>query len=224
MTELTNAQKRVQIAMDVIEHMNAERIISRPGVYIDLISVVPEGLIVKRDTQVKEVFDKLPSCDVCALGACFVSMMRRYNECTVEEMLPPKYGGYDLDIDDAYDFLKAASRSMESQKEYLSRLFDEEQLCLIEVAYEGINSAGSTETWDTGEDAKPINQAILDAHEFHMSRVEYTYTPSLEYVVDGVCIDVEVGERGTRETNLTGSEVLKDIMKNIIRNKGEFKP
>ena len=217
----TNAQKRMQIARDVIEHMNAERIVSQPGVYIDLLSGVPEGFIVKKDTQVKEVFDKLPTCNVCALGACFVSMMRRYNECTIEEMLPPKYGKYDLDTD-PYDFLKRSARNMEGQKEYLSRLFDEEQLCLIEVAYEGINSAGSTETWHN--DDKPINQAILDAHKFHMSRVEYSYKLSLEYEMGEVYIDVEVGEKGYRQTNRNGSEVLKDIMKNIIRNKGEFKP
>lgn len=212
MTELTNAQKRVQIARDVIEHMNAERIISSPGVYIELLSEVPEGFIIKRDTQVKEVFDKLPSCKVCALGACFVSMMRRYNECTVEEMMPPKYGKYDLD-EDPYDFLKRSARHMEGQKEYLSRLFDEEQLCLIEVAYEGINSAGSTETWHEKE--KPINQAILDAHKFHMSRV---------YSMGGKYVEVEVGWKDYRRTNRNGSELLKDIMKNIIRNKGEFKP
>ena len=223
MTELTNAQKRVQIARDVIEHMNAERIVSRPGIYMDLLSgVLEEGFVVKRDTQVKEVFDKLPSCDVCALGACFVSMMRRYNECTVEEMRPPKYGK-PPDLDESpYEFLKASARSMETQKEYLSRLFDEEQLCLIEVAYEGINSAGSTENWHDEE--KPINQAILDAHKFHMSRVDYSDTFALEYEMGGKYIDVQMGWKESRQTNLNGSEVLKDIMKNIIRNKGEFKP
>ena len=211
----TNAEKRVLIAQDVIAQLNTEELISNPGTYL-VVGGNPDNLEPTGKTQVRDVLGKSNKCKVCALGACFVSMMRRYNECTVDQLLD-----LEDDVERSYNFTDIRMRlhSLGVLRPYLLRLFDEDQLKLIEVAYEGIPGAGSASS-DYIED---LDDLCLEAHEFHLHHTEYDHTQdhtlytSLEEEVI-----IEAGYEDERRGD--GSDVLRAIMNNIIENKGTFVP
>ncbi len=203
----TNAQKRVQVARDVIEQLNTKQIISNPGRYFaGLQQENPLNIKVDGDTQVKAILEELPPCKVCALGACFVAMMRRYNEHTVRDLIPTGSNSTN------YASLREHLGTLSALTSYLSTLFSADQIKLIEVAYEGARLSGSFDYY-----TKEMPLPVFNAHKFHMSRASYqSEYPASHFTIAGI----KIGHR----RNDDGSEILKDIMKNIIRNKGEFKP
>lgn len=215
MTEqLTDAQKRVQVARDVIEQLNAETLVSQPGQYVEM-RVQEVKAEITKDSQIKEVFDSLPTCKVCVLGACFVSMVRRYNDITINDLNMPETHQWG-----ALDWFGNVIADLRVHQKYLSRLFSDEQMLLIEVAYEGLNNAGFMD--QNQEAGSEITGNILAAHHFHEKRATYSAIHVHEYLCDGEYIDVNVGYTISRMEK--GHTIIKDIMKNIIRNKGEFKP
>ena len=204
----TNAQKRVLIAQDVIEQLNTEEIKSTPGCYLSLRDRTSDMEITK-DTQVKSILDAQPSCNACALGATFVSMMRRYNECTVGDLFP------DLKLLN-FTSVTASMGAYTHFKSYLERLFEPAQLQLIEIAYEGINTAGTFNSYNSLEE----NDPTVAAHEFHMWEAKYYDTIEVYYGEEE--LQLEAGDEVRREDD--GSDVLRAIMNNIIKNKGTFVP
>jgi hypothetical protein len=124
--KMTPSQKRVQIAKDVIAQLDAKRLYAKQGVYVqgkggaNNITVGGEGFW-DDDTQETEVRDLLaPKCEVCAKGGLFVAAVDRFNKLKFRDELCP-IGAYNRCSDPV---------------EYLSRFFGEQQLELIEYAFE----------------------------------------------------------------------------------------
>ncbi len=212
----TNAEKRVLIAQDVIAQLDAEELVSNPGTYLYVNDNSPNNWELTGKTQVRDVLGKSNKCKVCALGACFVSMMKRYNECTVDQLL-------DLEDEDEHSYhftdIRMRLHSLGVLKPYLLRLFDEDQLKLIEAAYEGIPGAGSV----SSDHLVDADDPVLEAHEFHLHHTEYDHTSdwTLHTPLDEEVI-IEIGHIENRQGD--GSDVLRAIMNNIIENKGTFAP
>ena len=214
----TNAEKRVLIAQDVVKQLDAEIIVSNPQSYLVLPRENDTGLTVDKDTQVQDILkaQKKP-CKVCALGACFVSMLQRYNDLTVSEIgISEWMQPVDDDLKHYSHVVDNLGNVNSNVMPYLERLFDKDQLLAIEVAYEGFNLSGSIND-SNGADNLDL---IVRAHEFHMEGAKYDCETEHYWAeIDDYLV---CGEEESRKDN--GNTILRDIMKNIIENKGEFKP
>ena len=112
--QLSPEQKRVQIAEDVISLLNFRRITATEGRYFWM-DVVDRstGALINEDTSLNVLLERGQACQVCALGAMFTAVV--------------------LNVNDA----KGVRHIFHSGiQEKLLRFFDEEQLTLIEAAFE----------------------------------------------------------------------------------------
>lgn len=123
--KLTAEQKRVAIASDVLSYLDAKRIVALPGTYIR-IPVVGD---VSDEEQVCSVIAAAPDCKVCAIGATFMAAVERANALKIKDV-------------DATRWTSELQISYEGMTEYLGKFFDDEQLLLIEAAFEGYDPHG----------------------------------------------------------------------------------
>lgn len=111
---MKKSEMRVAIAKDVIKQLNAEAYEAKCGGYVEFDESMPVVGSVQK-------FVKKKTCTVCALGACFVSAVRKYNELNFE------------DLTDSY--LEGGELGGEI-KGHLARYFSDKQMALIETAFE----------------------------------------------------------------------------------------
>lgn len=119
----TAAEKRVQIAYDVLAQIEAKRIIPQSTYFTNApIESAVRGL---KNMELQEVFSKMPNCRVCGIGACFVTAVDRLDDLETDEVV--------LDSRDA-------------QTEYLRRkkVFTGQQLDIIEDCFERDKKTGPT--------------------------------------------------------------------------------
>jgi hypothetical protein len=116
---------RVQIAKDVIAQLDDKRAIASPGAYLKFIDNIfmPED----RRTELQDVI-KDKRCEVCAVGALFVSAIDQYDNYNVENC-KNTYGGLIIGV---YGF---------SMFSYLKKYFSAIQLSMIESAFEGVSTS-----------------------------------------------------------------------------------
>ena len=128
-------KQRVMIAKDVLELLDAEKIVAHPGTYLGLdesvsqkywggeewddgdgsykeIEAIPDA----DKVQLHKLIEESPTCEVCGIGACFVAAVRRADQATVGDL---KCGSND--------------RYM---RRYLSQWFSRSEISEIEVAFE----------------------------------------------------------------------------------------
>jgi len=124
------AQKRVQIAKDVIVSLEAQNLIPSPGTYLatDLKQLMGRK---KDTTELRGLLAKLPSCNVCARGAIAVCAVKRFNKLNCGQMKKAITRRHKQDqgartIDEA-TFVNVVE----------DRYFDKAQVLLIERAFEG---------------------------------------------------------------------------------------
>jgi len=118
--KLTNAQKRVQIAQDVIKSLNAGKLVAEQGVYVARnrptkmlgTDLFDEEIVCELDT----VLEKIPKCNVCALGGLFVEAVKRYDKIKTDEI--------------------SAGPWQNELHYYLKKFFSIDQLKMIEDAFE----------------------------------------------------------------------------------------
>lgn len=132
-TELSKPAQRVAIAQDVIKNVIAGHLMPTRGFW--LVDAEEELVRLSEDRdnrQVQEVL-KTKKCEVCAIGALFASTVETYNCLTFDE-LQNKCEDADNDYD---DYNTGAGLSLAQIMPYLTDFFSEDQLILIELAYEG---------------------------------------------------------------------------------------
>lgn len=132
--------QRITIAKDVIAQIEAERYFAKGGSYVR---------ISEEDNyrgSVKENFQKIKHCKVCALGGCFLSIVRFKNNVTFDEI---------TDI--------GAKQFAHNNKfrQILTSIFPAEQLILIENAFE---NGGFWETPIFGSDYEKYSVSRHDKH------------------------------------------------------------
>lgn len=165
---LTKSEKRVEIAKDVIKWIKAKKVKVRSGKYIKLPGRVSEE---DEETSVEKIFQK-QTCQVCALGACFVGMVDLGNDINTGGLFQKDLTGANID-----DWV---------MRDYLRKIFSNKELFKIETAFE--------------------LQVVVE---------EISDTDVEKYRVSAIAF----GKMYERE-----DQRLIAIMKNIIHNKGEFKP
>ncbi len=124
--EMTKAQVRVEVAKDVIRSLRLLTV--RSGIYFKPAgSVKLVNSIVSSSTDSKRVAQKLKKgCEVCALGACFLSSVRLTNKW--------EFGGFEEHWTEP-EQVRAVEREVLEEK--LHKIFTPFQIDLIETAFEG---------------------------------------------------------------------------------------
>lgn len=126
---MTPAQKRVQIAKDVLAQMELGRVRAKKGTYFDL-GAKAEKAFAKLysnvpETELQEVLKETQKCNVCAIGAAFL--------CTVERVDKFKLSNLSWGT---------LNNGDEEMREYLDEnsVFTKEHLAILEGAFEGWES------------------------------------------------------------------------------------
>lgn len=132
--KLSPEKKRVRVAKDVIDQLQAGTLLAGHHGYLNLGDVrnhwppadlphkfrdLAKGVLYmyreRADVNLTEVFDEV-KCTVCGIGACFVAAVRRNDQVTVGDLVHWGNDGF--------------------MREYLSAWFSREQLAMIEAAFE----------------------------------------------------------------------------------------
>lgn len=176
--KLPKAQKRVAIARDVIAQVKLGMIDVQQGKYL--------GDVVKVEDDNGNVVG-VEKCTACALGSLFA--------CAVNKP------ALKLDLDDALPAYGYSGADDDSMREQLGDVFSEDQLRLIESAFE-------MDDFLEGDDSK------------YQDVIEDDGTWTGETVFKGrLKKAVDFGERYTSDKRR-----LIAIMENVIENNGTFRP
>lgn len=114
--DLTPEEKRVEIAKDVIESLKTNVYWAKRGLYIgySIYNMFP----VEASLQDVLLNGNVRACDVCALGACFLSLIKHENDFTVGNLENTNFN------------------SVSIFRERLEQVFSKEQLGIIESVFE----------------------------------------------------------------------------------------
>lgn len=117
---LPPADKRIQIAKDVLDRLDTHRLNAQRGnfVYTD------DFFVKDGEVEVRDKLAKKASCTVCALGSLFVCAVDRADALKIKDLKKFTTAGAYLDI------------SGEDVDTYLSRFFERDQIALMEIAFE----------------------------------------------------------------------------------------
>jgi plasmid maintenance system antidote protein VapI len=80
---LSNADKRVAIARDVLASLAAEKVIALSGTYIDTLGDGPGVFSLPPSDDAQVWLEDAPTCTTCALGAMMLSCVRKANNATL---------------------------------------------------------------------------------------------------------------------------------------------
>lgn len=118
---LTKRQKVVLVAKDVLKHLKCLKI--KKGIY--LAGKIPSNF--PKTGNAQKYIDKIQEkCQVCALGACFISNIRLFNKVNIEDLI------YCNNNDGKYSLYGG----LEIHKT-LKSIFTEKELNYIESFFEG---------------------------------------------------------------------------------------
>jgi hypothetical protein len=82
--KLSEEDKRVAIAKDVIKQVKVGKYSAYTGTYVHINNEL------ERNSSLQEHFDEI-TCDVCALGGLFMSNVKFNNQCTIDTLKPRKF-------------------------------------------------------------------------------------------------------------------------------------
>ncbi len=129
-------RKRVRIARDVLEALDARLLKATNGIYFENDDIDDKVDARNDKKELRDLFKGMKSCDVCALGAAFVCVVKRIDQIKVGDLAArPK------DPDDTYRTVNNPKK----MRSYLDRYFSAQQLRDIENAFEGFYERGSSD-------------------------------------------------------------------------------
>lgn len=200
---MTPAQKRVQIAKDVLNHLDTRQLVAQSGAYISRVEYNVGGLkpytedyyrarerVQYSPDARKELLDGKVTCAVCAIGSVFVCAVERKNEISM------------------YDVVNAGKTRMTA---YLKDFFSLEQLDLMEVAFEGGPTCCESARY------RPMERCSLPGCENTTCTVRGTPTPEAQ-------VELDAAQRLYSQLAGDDDAIMRAIMQNIIDNCGEFRP
>ena len=118
----TKPERRVMVAKDVLEQLKKRQLVAMAGRYVGL-QFMPTYSSLNPNLDIKENYDKVQECHVCALGACIMATTRFTNQLNFE------------DVGRTSDEMAITKVS-----NVLTDIFTPEQLHIIEIAFEGHQS------------------------------------------------------------------------------------
>jgi hypothetical protein len=188
--ELSKDKKAVLVAKDVLAQIEDNRYIPNTGAYVNFKEEIPFI------GDIKSNFNKLPQCNVCALGSMLLSCTNLGNVLTTDIIMNDRIGHYELQDDGV--------------KELFSSIFSDKQLLMIETSFEGYSD------WESY-----TISYIKDwfKNDFYYSEASDRYADderlSFEETLDCQALFLKYDSDQKR---------LEAICNNIIRNNGIFIP
>lgn len=173
---LSESDRRITIAKDVLKALNEGKLIAKERVYLRAFLkptkaiMNPSGDGIKSEIQVNTVLKKLQNCTACAIGSVFTCAALRADRLKIMKI------NYTLLSKDVFRI------NVNSMQEYLRRFFSLNQLSIIECAFEcnsGFGNAAFPDRW----------KAMVFGEGYR-----------------------------------TAYKRMQAIMRNIVKNDGEFKP
>jgi hypothetical protein len=200
--KLSNAQKRVAIARDVLKQIQTENFIPHTGKFVSVPDYNEFLVYRNKNASLQEMLPQLGPCDVCALGGLFLSCTNLNNKARVSALMENSHPSGNIDnTGEAYQmndmFLGGKKFSND-----LNRFFSNYQLMLIEIAFERGGGAVGNVNFTDGLYKNYLGQ----------------FKP--------ITAEIEAAAQFSEKTNTDQSskDRMIAIMKNIIRNKGRFRP
>jgi len=147
---MTAPEKRVIIAKDVIAALNAKRYAAKRKVYVEFM----DPLSFEASDQLDKVI-KDKKCDVCAIGAVFISAVDRFDNLKCEDVVIHTRSASTMEFhfEQFGDRLGINGITSSGIMNYMTDFFDRNQLRLMEAAFECENIACYLDT-------QIINRAI----------------------------------------------------------------
>lgn len=131
--KITKKEARIRVAKDVLKWLKLGELSLIPGEYLsDNLNNLPEAGCAKANIE------KLKTCNVCALGAMFLGQIDIFNKIQIEDVF-------------RYDYKKNLCVRDEVMREKLKDIFDINQQCLIECAFEIDDRSGQDDDTVTEE-------------------------------------------------------------------------
>lgn len=132
--QMTPAEKRVQIARDVLAQLASKRLVAEEGVWL---SGINKDLFDKKDLQndpeLKTILAKVKQCQGCALGGMFMCAVEQADALKLSKLEGVKeYKEYGAN---AYKHLDS-DISEDDAFSYMKKFFTKSQLEMIECAFE----------------------------------------------------------------------------------------
>lgn len=134
---MSKAEKRVQIAKDVLLQIEAKRIKPQAGVYIQAkvkntfaFGKEWDDPIINEKEQVQDTL-KNATCDACALGSMFICAVDRHDRLRIKNLNTFAVSAYPKDKNAEIEL------GGSDMYDYLSKFFSSDQLVAIEDAFEG---------------------------------------------------------------------------------------
>lgn len=148
---MSPADKRITIAKDVIAALNNEIYSAKAGSYINELEVDGEYMYSTSDNSIREkdiqqLLPKMKNCEVCAMGACILSITKYENKLKWGDVGATKYS------------------MSEKTNSLIKEVFSPEQLVIIEIMFEG---------WYTGVSCEYINEKGEEMESDHASGANY---------------------------------------------------
>lgn len=125
--KMTAAQKRVTIAKDVVAALNSKIYIANHSQYIKQMQLDGEVMELgwmgaHRLDDIQQALPKIKECEVCAMGACIMSITKYENRLTFD------------------DIGKTTDSMSSTTAEVVQEVFSANQLAMIEIMFEGYYS------------------------------------------------------------------------------------
>lgn len=154
---LSKSKKAILVAQDVLQQIKAKKYIPEKGAYITNVwHDIKEG-------DIRKQFDKIKTCEVCALGSMLLSCINLGNSITTD----------DLNLDVAGSVRGINSFKIEG---LFNSIFDPYQLLLIETSFENYNSDSDRYANDV------LGQRLSDDDIYKCGKFYYKYTTSLNRI------------------------------------------
>lgn len=97
--EMTKPEKAVAVAKDVLKNLKIIR--ATCGVYLHRTGIIPHQI--SYDASAQEYIDTITKkCQVCGIGACFLSYIRLANKATVHDVLYASRSGMIRRMEEAF--------------------------------------------------------------------------------------------------------------------------
>lgn len=194
---MTPSQQRVTIAQDVLRQLAAKRIRATSGAWLEDVRYDAFVPTADADAELCDIVKKMPECRACALGGLFMCALDRADDFKVG-----KLKRYEEATEQGNDVVRV---NVEDVFGYLTRFFPKRTLAMAEAAFEMGHGY--------------IRPASVNLEDYGLTRKEW-----------------ETAEKFGRDTN-AGAYVrgvpsgveraaarLAAVMRNIVRNNGEFMP
>ena len=99
-SEMTQPEKAVAVAKDILKHLKSIRVKSE-NTYLEMKKPLSDRI--DNDDNAQRHIDAITkNCEVCAVGACFLSYVRVFNQVTVGDVLKAGYSYMQNKIRDAF--------------------------------------------------------------------------------------------------------------------------